>query len=96
MQKTDTPKIKLTTSQENVLKQILDFVNISNDRVFILKGFAGTGKTTLMRYLIKALSEKGKHYRLLASTGRAAKVLANLAESNGQTSTIHSMVYSFK
>ena len=95
MQKTDTPKIKLTTSQENVLKQILDFVNNSNDRVFILKGFAGTGKTTLMRYLIKALSEEGKHYRLLASTGRAAKVLANLAESNGQTSTIHSMVYSF-
>ena len=95
MQQSDTPKIKLTTSQENVLKQILDFVNISNDRVFILKGFAGTGKTTLMRYLIKALSEEGKHYRLLASTGRAAKVLANLAESNGQTSTIHSMVYSF-
>ncbi len=95
MQQSDIASIKLTTSQDKVLKQILDFVNISKDRVFILKGYAGTGKTTLMRFLIKALAEKGKHYRLLASTGRAAKVLANLSEANGQTSTIHSMVYSF-
>ena len=95
MEQSDISKIKLTTSQDNVLKQILDFVNVSKDRVFILKGYAGTGKTTLMRFLIKALSERGKHYRLLASTGRAAKVLANLSEANGQTSTIHSMVYSF-
>lgn len=95
MEQKDLSKIKLTASQEKVLKQILDFVKSSSDRVFILKGYAGTGKTTLMRYLIKALQEKGKHYQLLASTGRAAKVLANLSESNGQTSTIHSMVYSF-
>lgn len=95
MEQNDISNIKLTTSQENVLKQILDFVDASNDRIFILKGYAGTGKTTLMRFLIKALAEKGKHYRLLASTGRAAKVLANLSEANGQTSTIHSMVYEF-
>ena len=95
MEQSDISKIKLTTSQENVLKQILEFVNNSKDRIFILKGYAGTGKTTLMRFLIKALAEKKKHYRLLASTGRAAKVLANLSEANGQTSTIHSMVYSF-
>lgn len=95
MEQSDISKIKLTISQENVLKQILEFVNNSKDRIFILKGYAGTGKTTLMRFLIKALAEKEKHYRLLASTGRAAKVLANLSETNGQTSTIHSMVYSF-
>lgn len=95
MEHRDLSNIKLTRSQEIVLTQILDFVDNPRDRVFILKGYAGTGKTTLMRFLIKALVEKGKHYRLLASTGRAAKVLANLSESNGQTSTIHSMVYSF-
>ena len=95
MGQNDISNIKLTTSQDIVLKQILDFVNGSDDRVFILKGYAGTGKTTLMRFLIKALAEKGKNYRLLASTGRAAKVLANLSEANGQTSTIHSMVYEF-
>ena len=95
MDQSDISKIKLTRSQENVLKQILDFVDDSSDRVFILKGYAGTGKTTLMRFLIKALAEREKNYRLLASTGRAAKVLANLSEANGQTSTIHSMVYEF-
>lgn len=95
MEQSDISGIKLTKSQENVLKQILDFVNVSTDRVFILKGYAGTGKTTLMRFLIKALSEQHKCYRLLASTGRAAKVLANISDSNGETSTIHSMVYSF-
>jgi len=95
MEKSETTSIKLTTSQENVLKQILAFVNDSLDRVFILKGYAGTGKTTLMKFLIRALEKQGKHYRLLASTGRAAKVLANLSDSHGQTSTIHSMVYAF-
>ena len=88
-------KIKLTTSQDQVLKKILDFVNNSNDRIFILKGYAGTGKTTLMRFLIQKLEKSHKDYRLLASTGRAAKVLANLSNRNGSTSTIHSMVYSF-
>lgn len=95
MEQSDISKIKPTPSQENVLKKILDFVNVSGDRVFILKGYAGTGKTTLMRYLIQSLKERGKHYRLLASTGRAAKVLANLSEANAQTSTIHSMIYEF-
>lgn len=95
METNDLTEIKLTTSQENVLKQILDFVNNSNDRVFILKGYAGTGKTTLMRFLIQELEKVHKDYRLLASTGRAAKVLANLSNRNGSTSTIHSMVYSF-
>lgn len=95
MEKNDLSEIKLTTSQEIVLNQILDFVNNSNDRVFILKGYAGTGKTTLMRFLIQELEKIKKDYRLLASTGRAAKVLANLSNRNGSTSTIHSMVYSF-
>ena len=60
MQQSDITKIQLTISQENVLKQILDFIDHSSDRVFILKGYAGTGKTTLMRFLIKVLNEKAK------------------------------------
>lgn len=95
MERTEVSEITLTTSQENVLNQILDFVNNSNDRVFILKGYAGTGKTTLMKFLIQELEKLKRDYRLLASTGRAAKVLANLSNRNGSTSTIHSMVYSF-
>ena len=84
MEQSDISDIQLTRSQENVLTQILDFVNDSTDRVFILKGYAGTGKTTLMRFLIKSLAEKEKRYRLLASKGRAAKVLANLSEALGR------------
>lgn len=95
MEQKDLNNITLTTSQENVLKRILAFVKKSSDRIFILKGYAGTGKTTLMRFLIQKLEDKHKDYRLLASTGRAAKVLANLSNRNGSTSTIHSMVYSF-
>lgn len=95
MEKNDITKIKLTVNQSNVLKKIMEFVNHPTDRVFILKGYAGTGKTTLMRFLIEKLQAQGKNYRLLASTGRAAKVLANLSGMQNSTSTIHSMVYTF-
>lgn len=95
MEQNNIDDIQLTRSQGNVLKQILDFVDHPTDRIFILKGYAGTGKTTLMKFLIKELAEKKKDYRLLASTGRAAKILANLSGSNGNTSTIHHMIYSF-
>ena len=95
MEQKDIHSISLTKSQQNVLKQIVDFVELSANRVFILKGYAGTGKTTLMRFLIQELEKQEKDYRLLASTGRAAKILANLSNRNSSTSTIHSMIYSF-
>lgn len=88
-------KINLTPDQQRVLKRILDFVDSKDDRVFILKGYAGTGKTTLLRFLIKEFDSKKQHYRLLAPTGRAAKVMANISESAGGAATIHSMIYSF-
>ena len=44
--------IQLTTSQQLVFDKIVAFSKQSQDRVFILKGYAGTGKTTLMRFLI--------------------------------------------
>lgn len=88
--------ITLTISQQRVLNQILEFIQHPTDRVFILKGYAGTGKTTLMRYIINELKEQEKNYRLLASTGRAAKILSNLSgDDNKQASTIHSLVYKF-
>lgn len=83
--------IKLKESQEKVLKQMKDFIFDSQDRIFILKGYAGTGKTTLMRFLIKELDEKKEHYKLLSTTGRAAKIMANLTHKNA--STIHGLIY---
>ena len=47
-----TEKIKLTPDQSRVMSRILDFLG-SQDKVFILKGYAGTGKTTLLRFLVK-------------------------------------------
>ncbi len=95
MQNNAENKIELTDSQKNVLRQMTDFIDSPHCRVFILKGYAGTGKTTLMKFLIGQLNEKKRNYRLLASTGRAAKVLANLSGTSGEATTIHSMVYSF-
>ncbi len=91
----DIANITLTKSQHYVLKKILDFVNHPTDRIFILKGYAGTGKTTLMRFLIRELNKNQKKYQLLASTGRAAKVLANLSGNPFDTSTIHSLIFTF-
>lgn len=89
-----TEKIKLTPDQTRVMSRILDFLG-SQDKVFILKGYAGTGKTTLLRFLVKELDRLNHNYRLVAPTGRAAKVMANISESAGGATTIHSMIYSF-
>lgn len=91
---TKQPEITLTASQQKVLKRIIDFVFDSNDRVFILKGYAGTGKTTLMRFLIEELKERDQMYKLLSTTGRAAKILSS--HTGYAASTIHSTIYKYQ
>ncbi len=93
MNKAPISKITLIESQKKVLGQMIEFIFNSSDRVFILKGYAGTGKTTLMRFLIRELKKREYHFRLLAPTGRAAKVLSNICDSSADT--IHSMIYKF-
>lgn len=85
--------IKLTDSQQHILDQLVEFVNSPEQRVFILNGFAGTGKTTLMKFFVKKLIDIKRPYQLLAPTGRAAKVLSNLSGSKAET--IHSLIYKF-
>jgi exodeoxyribonuclease-5 len=58
---------------------------------FLIKGFAGTGKTTVVSALIKVLNEHRKRVVLLAPTGRAAKVLASY--SGFKAFTIHRFIY---
>lgn len=62
-----------------------------DDSVFILNGYAGTGKTSLIGALVKALPAIGIKTVLLAPTGRAAKVLA--AHSQHPAFTIHRRIY---
>lgn len=57
----------------------------------VLRGYAGTGKTTLVGALVATLREQGMPVVLLAPTGRAAKVLA--AHARMEASTIHRRIY---
>ena len=58
---------------------------------YILRGYAGTGKTTLVKTLVKTLPYIGTKYVLMAPTGRAAKVLSSYTGQNA--STIHRKIY---
>ncbi|MBF9254292.1 AAA family ATPase [Pontibacter sp. 172403-2] len=59
--------------------------------VFLLKGYAGTGKTTVVTALVKILNAFGYKYVLLAPTGRAAKVMVSY--SGTPAHTIHKKIY---
>lgn len=83
----------LSLQQQDALNRILNFVNDSSKSVFILKGYAGTGKTTLIKTIIPNIKELGKDVFLMAPTGRAAKVLRDKAEY--EASTIHHCIYQF-
>lgn len=57
IEKTIEPEIKLTLDQETAYEKITSFLK-SNERMFVLTGKAGTGKTTLMKYVLSSLLEK--------------------------------------
>lgn len=82
-----------TTSGQRILLQKFSTFILGNDpsKLFILKGYAGTGKTTIVRSLVKSMPLiKGKTL-LLAPTGRAAKVLSSYTQQ--QAFTIHKKIY---
>ncbi len=81
-----------TLKQNVVLEKLADFV-LSKEKevVFMLKGFAGTGKTTMIGVLVTNLWRTSMKAVLMAPTGRAAKVMANY--SNTQSYTIHRKIY---
>ena len=81
-----------TSKQSQIISDISDFVaTVGNKSIFILKGYAGTGKTTLISTLVKSLPVLGKRSVLIAPTGRAAKVLSKY--SGKTASTIHKKIY---
>lgn len=78
--------------QDEVLHSLCRFAVSRGPRdVFVLNGFAGTGKTTLMGSWVNALRKMGAKVVLLAPTGRAAKVFSNF--SSLQASTIHRRLF---
>ncbi|MFK8269089.1 ATP-dependent DNA helicase [Capnocytophaga cynodegmi] len=82
-----------TVSQNIALQLITEFLldRNSSEKLFLLKGFAGTGKTSIINCLIKNLPSIGHKAVLLAPTGRASKVMSNLAKQ--QAFTIHKHIY---
>jgi ABC-type proline/glycine betaine transport system ATPase subunit len=83
---------KPTVKQDIFFQQIAEFIiNSNKDEIFVLKGYAGTGKTTVISTIVNNLIEINKKYVLLAPTGRAAKVIANY--SNKPAFTIHKKIY---
>lgn len=81
-----------TVSQKKVVENLSEYLS-SHDysSIFILNGYAGTGKTTLIAALVQVLRGMGVPCVLLAPTGRAAKVLARY--SGTEAHTIHKRIY---
>ena len=82
---------KLTAKQDLTLYKLSEFIlNDDDNSLFILKGYAGTGKTTILSSIINNLWKIKKSGVLLAPTGRAAKVLSNY--TNKEANTIHKKI----
>lgn len=81
-----------TGEQAKVLEEITDFLfRPVSDTIFLLKGYAGTGKSSLMGALVKTMTQFEQKTVLMAPTGRAAKVFAGYA---GHVAfTIHKKIY---
>ncbi|MDO5497288.1 MAG: AAA family ATPase [Alistipes sp.] len=81
-----------TNSQKKVIEKLSNFFDSSDySNIFVLNGYAGTGKTTLIAILVEVLKEIGVKTVLLAPTGRAAKVLTQYSGQNALT--IHKRIY---
>ena len=81
-----------TPGQEILMGRLTEFIlDQQTDGIFIVKGFAGTGKTTLISALVKALEDIKIKTLLLAPTGRAAKVFSGYAGKSAYT--IHRKIY---
>ncbi|MGB0260219.1 MAG: ATP-dependent DNA helicase [Flavobacteriaceae bacterium] len=81
-----------TTSQQSSIQLFSSYLTAKNSKaVFLLKGYAGTGKTILIATWMKSLKPMGFRIVLMAPTGRAAKVMSNYASSKAYT--IHKRIY---
>jgi exodeoxyribonuclease-5 len=80
---------QLTEEQKNIIRYIVK--DISNELITTLGGYAGTGKSTLIRVLLNILEKKNLNFLPCAYTGKAANILRRKGIS--QACTIHSSIY---
>lgn len=83
---------KPTVGQQGFIYQLSEFLTEDNvGNIFLLRGYAGTGKTSMVVSIVKTLKSMNRKFALLAPTGRAAKVLASY--TNQRAFTIHKFIY---
>ena len=83
---------KPTMKQNIVLQQLSEFIFSKSPNVlYVLKGYAGTGKTTIVGSIVTNLWKAKKSAVLMAPTGRAAKVISNYSKK--EAFTIHKKIY---
>lgn len=83
---------EMTHMQQKAANELASFIlNSDNSGVFILRGYAGTGKTTLVSSLVKVMLKLRRQVTLMAPTGRAAKVFSQHASAAAYT--IHKVIY---
>lgn len=81
-----------TKGQHQLIEMLSTFVAFPENRsAFVLKGYAGTGKTSIIASFVKTLKENNQPFVLLAPTGRAAKVISTY--SGFEAFTIHKKIY---
>lgn len=88
------PNLSLNADQIVAVDALQSFLNGQSGQIFLLKGYAGTGKTTLLKGVMDYLDAQKRNFMAMAPTGRAARVLGN---KTGQTAlTIHSSLFTVK
>jgi len=80
-----------TEGQKKLTEMLAEMMSSSRFQVLLVKGYAGTGKTSVISAFVRTLNEFGMSVALMAPTGRAAKVLS--AYSGAQAFTIHKKIY---
>jgi len=92
--KTVLTKFNMTPSESQAIlfQKLEEFARSKSDfPLFIISGYAGTGKTSVLGAYVRALKHYKVETKLLAPTGRAAKVFSN--KSNENALTIHKQIY---
>lgn len=78
--------INLTNDHRNALERLRVFLE-SDERIFILQGYAGSGKTTILKSFVEYLDSLKKKYQLIAPSVRVAKVIRD--KTSTEATAIH-------
>lgn len=84
---------ELTDGQEVLVDKLGKFLSAREESIFLLKGYAGTGKTFITKGLTEYFRAIGRNFVLMAPTGKASKVIAT--KTGADARTIHSAIYAF-